>query len=119
MGLYGGSLKSSKGRVTKNQYIAGISLKGGLGQFPNLKGGLAKKRGGSVFEREGVDSPMHTMDLVFYASILYNPLENMLYYLTLINLWVAIHNFPITLKILYIGLYDQLENLFLINGNSF
>ena len=33
---------------------------GGLGQFSDVGGGLAKKRGGGVFEG-GVDTPMHTM----------------------------------------------------------
>ena len=45
----------------KNQYIGGNYLKGwgGLGQFADLRGGLAKKRGESVFK--GVDTPMQTM----------------------------------------------------------
>ena len=46
----------------KNQYIGGIAKKGGLGQFVDLRGGLARKRGGGVFEG-GVDTPMHTIDM--------------------------------------------------------
>ena len=35
----------------KNQHIGGDCLKGGgLGQFADLRGGLGKKEGGSVFE---------------------------------------------------------------------
>ena len=33
------------GGSQKNQYIGGIALKRGLGQFSDLRGGLAKKRG--------------------------------------------------------------------------
>ena len=37
----------------------------GLGQFADLTGGLARKRGG-----EGDDTPMHTMTMVFYNIII-------------------------------------------------
>ena len=33
------------GELTKNQYRVGIAWKGGLGQFANLGGGLARKSG--------------------------------------------------------------------------
>ena len=32
----------------------------GVGQFADLRGGLAKKRA-EVFLREGIDTPMHSM----------------------------------------------------------
>ena len=36
-----------RGGVTENQYKGGITLKGGLGQFANPRGGgLGKKKGG-------------------------------------------------------------------------
>ena len=42
------------GRGPKKTYIGGESPKnGGLGNFPNLRGGLAKKRGGGVY-KEGI-----------------------------------------------------------------
>ena len=41
-----------KGGVTKNQYIGGIALKGGLGQCADLRGGVAKKEG-VVFSKGG------------------------------------------------------------------
>ena len=45
MGVLGG------GEFTKNRYKGmGIAYKGGLGQFLDLRGGLASKRGGGVFE---------------------------------------------------------------------
>ena len=48
------------GGVTKNQYRGGDCLKKGrgFGQFADLRGSLARKRG-CVFEG-GVDTPMHT-----------------------------------------------------------
>ena len=59
-----------------------------------------------------------------------NLLETMLYYLTRISLWLAIYtfqrtcNFPRNLyfpkdRRPYIALYDKLQNLFPVNGNSF
>ena len=51
------------GRFTKKQYIRGELPKGGrgggLGQSADLRGGLAKKGWGGVFEE--VDTPMHTI----------------------------------------------------------
>ena len=44
-----------------SQKIAGLTKKGGLRQFADLRGGLARMRG-TVFEWE-VDTPMHTMFL--------------------------------------------------------
>ena len=41
--------------------IAGLTKKGGLRQFADLRGSLARMRG-AVFEGE-VDTPMHTMFL--------------------------------------------------------
>ena len=58
------------GRFTKNQYREGDCLKkGGLGQFVNLRGALARKRGRCFWG--GVDTPMHTMRVVqnlFFVS---------------------------------------------------
>ena len=48
-----------------------------------------------------------------------NPLETMLYYLTLISLWVAIYTFLKRYRRPYLGLYDKVQTLFPINGNSF
>ena len=59
------------GGVLKNQYIGGIAKKGGLGQFVDLRRGLARKRG-VVFLRGGVDTLMmlglikHDMIDLFY-----------------------------------------------------
>ena len=52
------------GGVTWNQYTGEIGLKGGLGQFADLrfKGGAWQERG-VVFKGEGVDTPMYTMVL--------------------------------------------------------
>ena len=48
-----------RGRCIKNQYIGGEwPTKGGLGQFADLRRGLAKKR---VIFWEGVETLMHTM----------------------------------------------------------
>ena len=47
---------------TKKQYIGGLPKKaGGLGQFVDLIGSLAKKKESSAFE--GFDTPMHIMDV--------------------------------------------------------
>ena len=51
---------------------------GGLGQFPDLKGGLARKRvvvflkgkGGGVFEG-AVDTPMHNMFIKLLRNLRY------------------------------------------------
>ena len=34
----------------KDQYRGGLPKKGGLGQFVNLRGGLARKRGDGIFD---------------------------------------------------------------------
>ena len=39
----------------------GLSKKWGLGEFADLRGGAWQERGGGVFERGEVDTPMHTM----------------------------------------------------------
>ena len=45
----------------KTNIEGGLLKKGGrLGQFADLRGGLERKRRG-VFERGGVDIPMHTL----------------------------------------------------------
>ena len=46
-------------------YIGDLPKRWGLGQFPNLRGGgggLAKKRGGGVFDGGRGDTLMHTMN---------------------------------------------------------
>ena len=61
---YGVSLKSQifkEGLPKKTKYRGGLLKGEGLGQFADLREGLAKKKGGIVFEREGVDTPMHAM----------------------------------------------------------
>ena len=48
---------------TKNQYRGGgggYYLKRGLGQFPDLRGGLARKRGLLFLRGGGVDTPIYT-----------------------------------------------------------
>ena len=50
--------------VTKNEYVRGNPLKGGLGQFGDLGEGLMKKRW-VLFLRGGVNTPMHTMPTRF------------------------------------------------------
>ena len=51
----------------KNQYRrGGLSKKGGLGQFVDLKGGLARKR--LVMFLRGVDAPMLTTQQVCLES---------------------------------------------------
>ena len=54
----------------------GLSKKGVLGQFADLKGGLARKRG-VVFLR-GVDTPIHTMSMnLLFLSLRKNFQGNM------------------------------------------
>ena len=36
--------------LQKNNILWGIALKGGLGQFADLRGGTSQERGGGVFE---------------------------------------------------------------------
>ena len=63
-----GSLKNPIFRVggggregfPKSQYIEGNCLKRKVGQFPDLRGAWQKKAG-TVFERGGGDTLMHTM----------------------------------------------------------
>ena len=45
-----------------------MPTKGGLGQFANLRGGgLARKKGGGIFEGGGgVDTPLHTMPMELF-----------------------------------------------------
>ena len=43
-------------------------LSKGLGQFADLRGGLAKKRE-CFFEGGGVDTPMHTMTTLLYIPV--------------------------------------------------
>ena len=43
--------------------------KGRLGQFADLRGGLVEKREVVFFEGGGVDTPMHTMRLVFSVIV--------------------------------------------------
>ena len=38
------------GGLQKNNILWGIALKGGLGQFADLRGGTSQERGGGVFE---------------------------------------------------------------------
>ena len=45
--------------------------RGGLGQFADLRGELDKKEGEGVFERGGVDTPMHTMREEIQKSIIW------------------------------------------------
>ena len=51
--VFWGSRKNPRfrggGGFTKNQYIGGIALKRGIGQFADLRG-LGKKEGGGVFK---------------------------------------------------------------------
>ena len=51
---------------TKNYLGEGLPKKGGgLGQYANLRGGLARKRGGGVFLRgKGVDTPLQSMKFI-------------------------------------------------------
>ena len=49
--------------ITKNQYRGSIALKGGLGQFVDLRGAW-QERGEGVFEWGEVDTSMHTMKVV-------------------------------------------------------
>ena len=47
--------------VMKNQYIGGITLKGGLAQFADLRRwGIGKNKRGYLFDG-GFDTPMQTM----------------------------------------------------------
>ena len=55
-------LKNSVFRRVHEGKGKGNCLKGGIGQFADLRGGLAKKMGGSVFE--GFDTPIHIMGKV-------------------------------------------------------
>ena len=51
----------------KNQYIrVELPKKGELGQFVNLRGGLAKRRGWCF--SVGVNTPMHTMVSSLFSS---------------------------------------------------
>ena len=57
---YEGLLKNLIFRVgSQKKYIGGLPKKGGLGQFEDLRGGLAKKK--SVVFLRGVDTQMHVM----------------------------------------------------------
>ena len=61
---YGVSLKSQifkEGLPKKTKYRGGIAKRGGTWTVCRFKGGLSEKEGGIVFEREGVDTPMHAM----------------------------------------------------------
>ena len=73
--IMGGSLKNPIFRgegggggwegAEKPIYIGDLPKRWGLGQFPNLRGGgggLAKKRGGGVFDGGRGDTLMHTMN---------------------------------------------------------
>ena len=42
-------MKRGRGGFTKNQYIGGDCLKGGLGQFANLRGDLARMTGVNTY----------------------------------------------------------------------
>ena len=55
-----------EGSTQKNYLGEGLPKKGGgLGQYANLRGGLARKRGGGVFLRgKGVDTPLHAMKFI-------------------------------------------------------
>ena len=54
----------------KNQYRGGrLPKKGGLGMFADLRGDLARKRGGGVFEW-GAETPMHTIVHCFDSQFL-------------------------------------------------
>ena len=57
----------------KNEYIEEIAKKGGLGQFFDLRGGLARKRGG-IFGR-GVHTLMSTM-----LGLIKHDMINLFYY---------------------------------------
>ena len=70
--IMGGSLKNLIFRVgahEKSIYRGNCLKRGWLGQFSDLSGGLAKKKG-VVFLR-GVDTPMHTMSLYQKSFINY------------------------------------------------
>ena len=52
-----------RGKSTKNQDRGGDCLKrAGLGQFADLRRGLARKRDVVFLRGGGVDTPMHTMN---------------------------------------------------------
>ena len=68
-----GSRKNSSFRgFTKNEYVRGLlPKKGGLRQFTDLRGCLARKRERGAFEGWwGVDTPMHTMEKIMLKRIL-------------------------------------------------
>ena len=45
-----GGRRLGGGGLQKNNILWGIALKGGLGQFADLRGGTSQERGGGVFE---------------------------------------------------------------------
>ena len=51
------------GMLKKKQYRGGITWKGGLGKFVDLKGGVVRKRGWCFWGV--IDAPMHTMLYVY------------------------------------------------------
>ena len=60
MGLRKPIYRGGGGAYGKPIYREGLPKKGRLGQFANLRRGLARKRGW-CFWGEGIDTPMHPM----------------------------------------------------------
>ena len=75
-----GSQKNSifKGVVTKNQYQGGIAYKRELGQFADLKGGLARKRGWCFWGGRGLIYPSAYYGLV-NVHLAQLPIQNFSY----------------------------------------
>ena len=76
LSIIGSSLKNSifrEGGFPKNQFLWGNCLKGvgvGLGQCPDLREGLARKKGRGCFWG-GTDTLMHTMIKWWYLQVFF------------------------------------------------
>ena len=57
------------GGFTKYQSIGGVAQKKGAWTVCRFKGGVAEKRSDGIFVGGGVDTPIHTMDLVLKRAL--------------------------------------------------